>query len=136
MFLPSSLWGIKLPRRRLGASSMIYIYIYILKRLPDLPPCGSKRIEKATRDILSSLRSCLQRRGGTAELEEDQRGATVAILWPSHQTKPNSQTQGREDSHVKALQEAREADQWALNAAHVLELNTERLSRKANSANC
>ena len=33
--------------------------VYMLKRLPGLSPCGPKQMEKATRDILSSLRSHL-----------------------------------------------------------------------------
>ena len=54
--------------------------VYMLKRLPGLPPCRPKHMEKATRDILSSLRSHLQRRGGTTKLEEGQKGAPAAKL--------------------------------------------------------
>ena len=91
---------------------------------------------EATRDILSSLRSHLQERRGIQRVEEELWGATVPILQPSHQTKPHSQTQGRDDLHYKALQEAMEGHQWALEATHILELNIERLSWGADRTKC
>ena len=63
-------------------------------------------------------------------------GAGAAILQPSHQTKPHSQTRGRDNLHTKALQEARAAHQWTLDAVHVLEMNIKRLSQEANSTKC
>ena len=51
------------------------------------------------------------------------------ILQPSCQTKHYPQTQGRDDLPDKALQEAREVHQWALEAAQILELSIERLSQ-------
>ena len=110
--------------------------VYMLKRLPGLPPCGLKWMEKATRDILSSLRNHLWRRGGTVKLEEDQRGAATAYPWPSHQTEPHSQIWGRDHLHDKALQEAREVHWQLLEVAHMLELNIERLNKEADGVKC
>ena len=59
----------------------------------------------------------------------------MAILWPSHQTETHSQTQGWDHSHDKALQEARELHtSRASEAAHMLELNIERLNKEADGA--
>ena len=52
----------------------------------------------------------------------------MPIPWLSCQPEPCSQTQGRDDSHNKALQEASEVHQWALDAAHMLEKNIEGLT--------
>ena len=49
----------------------------MLKKLPSLPACRPEWMKKTTRDILSSLRSHLWRRGGTTELEEDLWGAAA-----------------------------------------------------------
>ena len=65
---------------------------------------------------------------------EDQRGATMATMQPDHQIGPHSQrpqTLGRDHSCNEALWEAREACQWALEAAHFLELDIERLNKEA-----
>ena len=48
----------------------LFYEVYMLKRLPTPPPCRPEWMEKTTRDILSSLRSHLQRRGGTTEVEK------------------------------------------------------------------
>ena len=64
----------------------LYHEVYLLKRLLSPPPCGPYWIEEAIKDILSSLRSCLQRWGGTTMLEEGQRGAAMAALQLSCQT--------------------------------------------------
>ena len=93
-------------------------------------------MQKATKDILSSLRSCLHRRGGTTKPEEDQREAAMATPWPSYQTEAHSQTQGMDCSCDEALWEAKEAHQWALEAAHMLELNIERLNKEADGTKC
>ena len=58
-------------------------------------------------------------------------GAATATLWPSQQTGPHSQTWGRDHSLDKALREAKEAHQWALETAHMLELNIKRLNKEA-----
>ena len=84
--LACGLWDF--PMRRLGASSIRYI---CSKGCPTCCPAGPNRWKRPW-DILSSLRSHLWRRGSTTELEEDQRGATVAILQPSCQTNSHSQT--------------------------------------------
>ena len=92
-------------------------------------------MEEDTRDILSSLRSHLQERRGIYG-KEDLQGTTAPILQPGHQTKPHPQTQGRDDLPDKALQEAREVHQQALEAPHILELNIERLSWEADRTKC
>ena len=35
--------------------------VYLLRRLPGLPPCGPGQMEEAIKDIMYSLRSCLWR---------------------------------------------------------------------------
>ena len=114
----------------------LYHEVYLLRRLPSLPPCGPNQIEEAIQDILSSLRSHSQRCEGTAMLMEGQRGATATAPWPSHQTRSHSQSQGRDYPHDEALWEAREAHQLALEAAHVLELNINRLSQEVEGIQC
>ena len=69
-------------------------------------------------------------------LEEDQRRAATPTVWPSHQTGTHSQTQERDCLCDEALWEAKEAHQWTLEAAHMLELNIERLHKKADGARC
>ena len=61
-------------------------------------------------------------------------GATVSISCPSHQTKSCHQTwvMRNKDPHVQALNEARETHQRALEAAHLLEQDIERLSWAAS----
>ena len=66
--------------------------VYMFKGLPGLLPCGPKWMKKATKDNLSSPTSCLQRRGGTTKLEEDQRGLLQPLHEPSCQTGCHSQT--------------------------------------------
>ena len=80
--------------------------------------------------------------GGTdaAQVEkEPERGAT-GILQPSCQSKSPWRTQVRgKDPHDHPLTEAREAHQRALEAAHLLEQNIERLSwvaTRAKSTRC
>ena len=114
----------------------LYHEAYLLKRLPSLLPCGPKWMEEATKDILSSLRSHLQRWGGRAMLEEGHRGAAMASPWPSCQTESCSWSWGRDYSHNEALWEAREAHQWALEATHMLELNIDRLTKEADGDQC
>ena len=59
---------------------------------------------------------------------EDAWGAAVAALPSAHQWESWSRSRRREDPHDEALQEAREAHQWALEVAHVLEHDIEKLS--------
>ena len=70
---------------------------------------------------------------GTAILEEDQQGDTVATLWLVCQLESQSRSRRREDLHDEALREAREAHQWALEATCMLEQNIERLSQGVES---
>ena len=55
----------------------LYQEVYLLRSLTSPLPCRPRWREEAIQDILSSLRSCLHRWGGTAMLEEDQWG----LLW-------------------------------------------------------
>ena len=110
--------------------------VYMLRRLPSPLPFGPEWMEEATGDILSSLRDHIWERRGIHRLEEDLWGATVPIPQHSCQTKPHPWTRGRDDLPDKALQEAREVHQRALDATHVLELNIERLSWEANRTKC
>ena len=82
--------------------------VHMLKRLPGPLPCGSEWMEKATRDIPSSLGSHLQRRGGTTKLEEDQQGLLWPFCGPAITPNPVLRPKGRDDLHDKALQESRE----------------------------
>ena len=86
-------------------------------------------------EICASLEEQTWQRWGTARLEEDLRGATAPILQPSQQTEFHCQTWGRnEGPHDQALKEAREAQWRALEGAHLLEQNIERLSWAASRA--
>ena len=78
----------------------------------------------------------MRERRGIHRPEEDLQGADVPIPQPSCQTEPHPQTQGRDDLPDKALQEAREAHQWVLEATHISELNIKRLSQEANRTKC
>ena len=93
-------------------------------------------MEAPIKDILSSLWSCLQRWGGTAMLEEGQRGAAVATPQPSCQMESPSQSQGRHYPHNEVLWEARDAHKQVLEATHMLELNIDRLSKEADGIQC
>ena len=88
----------------------LYHEVYLLKKLPSPLPCGPKWMKEAIKDILCSLRSHLQRQGGTTMLEEDQRGAAAATVWPSCWTGPHSQssqTQGRTTHVMRPFQKLR-----------------------------
>ena len=100
----------------------------LLRRPPGPLPYGPEWMRKVTNDILYSLRSCLEQRKDPVKPEEGWREATSFAPWPSQQTEPYSQAQGGEWPHSKALQEAKEAHQWALEAVHMLEQSIERLS--------
>ena len=93
----------------------IYNEVYQQNKLPGPPLYGSEWMEALDREICTSLEEWMWQRQGTARPEEDQRGATVSIIWPSCQAESPHQTQGRtEDPHNQALKEAREAHQRAL----------------------
>ena len=117
----------------------IYNEVYQQKRLLGPPPYGPRQMETLDWEICASLEQTRQRWGATKP-EEDLQGATVLILWPSHQTEFCCQTRGRnEDPHDQALSEARKAYQRAVEAAHPLEWNIERLhwaADRATSAKC
>ena len=77
--------------------------------------------------------------GSTRPEKEPEKGA-ICILWPSCQTKSPQRTQVRgKDPLDCALAEARDAHQRALEAAHLLQQNIERLSwaaTRVKSAGC
>ena len=90
-------------------------------------------------EICVSLEEWTWQRWGTTRPEEDWEGALQA-LQPSCWTKsPHRAWVRNEDSHDRTLAEAREAYWRALEAAHLLEQNMERLNwaaSKAKSAGC
>ena len=110
-----------------------YQEVYLLRRLPSLPPCRPQQREEAIQDILSSLRSHLHRWESTAILEEDQ-WVLLQLPPPICQLESSSWSWRREDPLNEALQEAREAHRWVLEITHMLELNIERLSQGVESA--
>ena len=114
----------------------LYHEVYLLRRLPGLPPCGPSWVEGAILDILSSIRNQLQRWKGTTMLEESQRGATVTTPWPRHQMRSTSQSWGRDYQHDGTLQEAREAHRQAFEAAGMLELNIDILIQEVDGIQC
>ena len=66
---------------------------------------------------------------GSCQTRGRPEGATAFTLWPSQLTEPYSWVQGGKQPHSKALQEAKEAHQWALEVAHMLEQSIDRLGR-------
>ena len=74
--------------------------------------------------------------GGTALQEEDQCGVTAAAYQPFSQPEAYSRSCERESWHDEALQEAREAQQWVVEATHRLELDIKRLSQGAGNVQC
>ena len=72
----------------------LYHEVYLIRRSPGPLLCRPQCREEPIQDILSSLRSHLQRWGGTAMLEEDQWGAAVATSQPIHQLELQSRSQG------------------------------------------
>ena len=118
----------------------IYNEVYQLKRLPSPPPYGPEQMEALDWEICTSLGEQMQQRQGSTRPEkEPERGAT-GILQPSCQSKSPQRNWVRgKDPHNHALAEAREVHQRALEAAHLLEQNIERLSQaatRAKSARC
>ena len=74
--------------------------------------------------------------GGTALQEEDQCSAATAAYQPFSQPEAQSRSRERRSQHDEALQEAREAHQWALDAIHRLELDIERLCQGVGNVQC
>ena len=66
-------------------------------------------------------------------LEEDQCGVAAIAHQPAHHPETQSRCHERRSPHDKALWEGLEAHQWALEAAHILELDIERLSQEAEN---
>ena len=71
--------------------------------------------------------------GGTAMLEEDHCSADAIAHQPACHPEAQSRSHKRRSPHDKALWEAREAHQQVLEAAHILELDIERLSQEAEN---
>ena len=118
----------------------IYNEVYQLKRLPVPPLYGAEQMEVLDQEICTSLGEQMWQRWQTTRPEEDLEVGTTGMLWPSCQTKsPCRSWVWNKDPHDQALTEANQANQRALEAAHLLEQNIERLSwaaRKAKSARC
>ena len=90
----------------------IYNEVSQQKSLQGPPLYGPEWMEALAWEICTSLEEQTWQRWGITRLEEDLRGATVSILWPSCQAKSYCQTQVRnENPHDQALKEAREAHQ-------------------------
>ena len=96
----------------------LYHSVYLLRRLPGPLPCGPQQRKEAIQDILFSLRNWLHRWAYPAASKEDA---------PEAAAEPWSRSRRRENPHNEALWEAREAHQWELKAAHMLESDIERL---------
>ena len=95
----------------------IYYSVYLLRRSPGLPPCGSQWRRKAIHDILSSLKSQLHQWVYPAAAREAHGPIDKCQSRPS-----------RRDLYEEALREIRVAHQRALEAAKVLRSDIERLS--------
>ena len=92
----------------------IYHSIYLLRRPPGLPPCGSQWRRKAICNILSTLKNQFHQQVYPAAARE----ARVPI----------NECQSRRDSYEEAPWEIRVACQRALEVAKVLRSDIERLS--------
>ena len=101
----------------------IYHSVYLLRRSPGLPPCGSQWRREAIHDICSSLRSWLH---------WQMYPATAKETWgpvDKHHSRPR-----RRDLYEEALWEVRVACQRALEVAEVLKRDIERLSQGKRDA--
>ena len=67
--------------------------------------------------------------GGATLQEEDQYSVDAATYQPFSQSKSHCRFHDRRGWHAEALLEAREAQKWALEATHQLELDIKRLSQ-------
>ena len=65
----------------------LYHQVYILKRLPGTPPCGSEWAWDVTRDILFSLKDCLRQKRGSSQ-EEVENWSLPTFVHPAIVTKP------------------------------------------------
>ena len=93
----------------------IYHSAYLLRRSPDLPPCGTQQRGRVICNILSSLTSQLHRRGYPATTGEGQGSKNEWLPRLS-----------RRESYEEAL---KAAHQWVLETAAVLRSDIERLSQ-------
>ena len=103
----------------------LYHQVYKLRRLPGSPLCRPEQVHELTRDVVASLKNCLWGRGG-----KQPRGCKEpepADTCPSQDRTP--QRMRWDILAERELAEAREAHQWVLAAATVLEETIERLSQ-------
>ena len=91
----------------------VYQSIYLLQRVPGLPPCGAQPKGKEIQDILSSLKSQLHRCGCSAAIRNLESQEEVGL--------------NRCGSYEEAL---RVAHQRALDTAKALMSNIKRISRQ------
>ena len=101
----------------------IYHSVYLLRKSPGLPPCGSQQRREVIHDILSSLRSQLHQWVYPATAEETQGPAG------RHRSRPR-----RRGSYEEALWEVREACQRVLEATKMLKSDIERQSQGMRDA--
>ena len=97
----------------------LFHQVFMLKRLPRPLPCGPKWAQDIPRDILSSLKDCLwQRRGDSLEGSIGLEPSSACLSHSQNRTSWRER-QGMFGKHE--LAEAKEAHQWALAAASILE---------------
>ena len=127
MFPPSSLWGIGLPERRFGNSSMRYT---CSKGCPTCHPVGPNRWKRPSETFCPLWGATYE--GGEVLLSWKRTKGW--LLWPFHSpaTKLNPTLRPKEGATHKALQEANEMHQQVLESALILEMNIERLNKEAN----
>ena len=108
----------------------LYNYVYQLKWLLGPPPCSPEQAEELAWEIVTSLKEHLRQRWGLALLGGGPEHSPTRTHMPDHPAKAPQRTWQKEDDSCDcALAEVREADQWALVAAHLLEEKNERLSQ-------
>ena len=115
---------------------VIYNDVYQLQRSPRRSPCDEETREGIFQEILDSVKECLWHRQVSAQLEEELRQS------PTSASKMDTQAEFRARAHAtydhfnnmwwdsceEALAMVRDAHQWALVAAALLEENIEQLS--------
>ena len=128
---PSRWWDSEPPRRKSKGSTVKctskrgYWAPIIWARADEGPWSGN--LHFLGRGDALEVGYCQARRGSGA--------ATASILQPSHPTESNHRTWVRnEDQHNQTFNEARDVHWKALEAAHLLEQNIERLSQAASRA--
>ena len=121
MFLPSNWWGSRALEKKIWD---LYHQVYKLRRWLGSPPCRPEQVHELMRDVVSSLKKCLQQRGG-----KQPRGCKEpepADTCPSQDRAPKRMKQ--DTLAERELAKAREAHQWVLTTAAALEERIERLS--------